>query len=296
MRQTTIRTLGVCAALAMAASTALLAGQDAPDISLDQVLKLAGRYVEQYEHAMAAVVAREDYQQSVLADARHLSGASSRTLRSDVLVFDAGPRGWVSFRDVYEVDGSSVRDHDQRLTDLVSHFTPDSLQEIRRIAAESARFNLNPPSMVINRNINTPMTALLFLRDASQARSTFTLGKSEQVGDVRAVQVTFVEQAKPRLIASGDDAAARGTFWIDPANGRVVRTQLDMTTELRGQSVTTRIVVTYGKVANIEVWVPVTMDETYDMLQMLQTIKGHATYSHFRQFSVTVNEEGNRAQ
>jgi hypothetical protein len=225
-----------------------------------------------------------------------LSGASSRTLRSDLLVFDAGSRGWVSFRDVYEVDGSSIRDHDQRLVELVSHFTPDSLQEIRRITAESARFNLNPPSMVINRNINTPMTALLFLRDASQGRSTFTLGKPEQIGDVRAVQVTFVEQAKPRLIASGDGAAARGVFWIDPANGRVVRTQLDMTTELQGQSVTTRIVVTYGKVANVDVWVPVTMDETYDMLQMLQTINGHASYSNFRQFSVTVNEEGNRAQ
>jgi hypothetical protein len=140
------------------------------------------------------------------------------------------------------------------------------------------------------------MTALLFLRAASQGRSAFTLGKSEQVGDVRAVKVTFVEQAKPRLIASGDDAAARGTFWIDPANGRVVRTQLDMTTELKGQSVTTRNVVTYAKVANVDVWVPVTMDETYDMLQMEQKIKGRADYSNFRQFSVTVSEEGNRAQ
>jgi hypothetical protein len=296
MRTNTIRTLGVCAVLAVATSTAVFGGQSAPEINLDDVLRLAGQYVEGYEHAMAAVVAREDYQQSVLADARHLSGVSSRTLRSDVLVFDAGPRGWVSFRDVYEVDGSPIRDHDQRLTDLVSHFTPDSLQEIRRIAAESARFNLNPPSMILNRNINAPMTALLFLRNASQNRSTFALGKSEQIGDVRAVQVTFVEQAKPRLIASGDDAAARGTFWIDPASGRVVRTQLDMTTELRGQSVTTRIVVTYAKVANVAVWVPVTMDETYDMLQMLQTIKGRANYSNFRQFSVTVSEEGNRDQ
>jgi hypothetical protein len=292
MRTNTIRTLGVCAGLAIAASTAPFAEQGGADVSLDRVLTLAGQYVEQYEQAMAAVVAQENYQQSVIA----WREGASRTLRSDLLVFDAGPRGWVSFRDVYEVDGSPVRDHDQRLVDLVSHFTPSSLQEIRRIAAEGARFNLNPRSMVINRNINTPMTALLFLRDASQTRSTFALGKPEQVGDVRAVQVTFIEQAKPRLIASGDDAAARGTFWIDPANGRVVRTQLDTTTELKGQSVTTRIVVTYAKVANVDVWVPMTMDETYDMLQMEQKIKGRADYSNFRQFSVTVNEEGNRAQ
>jgi hypothetical protein len=294
MRTNTIRTLGVCAGLAIVAGAAPLAGQGGADVSLDRVLKSAGQYVEQYEQAMATVVAQENYQQSFVASSR--SGAASRTLRSDLLVFDAGPRGWVSFRDVYEVDGSPVRDHDQRLIDLVSHFSPSSLQEIRRIAAESARFNLNPPWVVINRNINTPMTALLFLRAASQGRSAFTLGKSEQVGDVRAVKVTFVEQAKPRLIASGDDAAARGTFWIDPANGRVVRTQLDMTTELKGQSVTTRNVVTYAKVANVDVWVPVTMDETYDMLQMEQKIKGRADYSNFRQFSVTVSEEGNRAQ
>jgi hypothetical protein len=294
MRTNTIRTLGVCAGLAIVAGAAPLAGQGGADVSLDRVLKSAGQYVEQYEQAMATVVAQENYQQSFVASSR--SGAASRTLRSDLLVFDAGPRGWVSFRDVYEVDGSPVRDHDQRLIDLVSHFSPSSLQEIRRIAAESARFNLNPPWVVINRNINTPMTALLFLRAASQGRSAFTLGKSEQVGDVRAVKVTFVEQAKPRLIASGDDAAARGTFWIDPANGRVVRTQLDMTTELKGQSVTTRNVVTYAKVTNVDVWVPVTMDETYDMLQMEQKIKGRADYSNFRQFSVTVSEEGNRAQ
>jgi hypothetical protein len=294
MRTNTIRTLGVCAGLAIVAGAAPLAGQGGADVSLDRVLKSAGQYVEQYEQAMATVVAQENYQQSFVASSR--SGAASRTLRSDLLVFDAGPRGWVSFRDVYEVDGSPVRDHDQRLIALVSHFSPSSLQEIRRIAAESARFNLNPPWVVINRNINTPMTALLFLRAASQGRSAFTLGKSEQVGDVRAVKVTFVEQAKPRLIASGDDAAARGTFWIDPANGRVVRTQLDMTTELKGQSVTTRNVVTYAKVTNVDVWVPVTMDETYDMLQMEQKIKGRADYSNFRQFSVTVSEEGNRAQ
>jgi hypothetical protein len=294
MRTNTIRALGVCAALALAAGATPFADQDAPDISLDRILESAGQYVDRYEQAMATVVAQENYQQSFVASSR--SGAASRTLRSDLLVFDAGPRGWVSFRDVYEVDGSPVRDHDQRLIDLVSHFSPSSLQEIRRIAAESARFNLNPPWVVINRNINTPMTALLFLRAASQGRSAFTLGKSEQVGDVRAVKVTFVEQAKPRLIASGDDAAARGTFWIDPANGRVVRTQLDMTTELKGQSVTTRNVVTYAKVANVDVWVPVTMDETYDMLQMEQKIKGRADYSNFRQFSVTVSEEGNRAQ
>lgn len=293
MRQNTIPTLGVCAVLAVAASTAAFGGQAAPEINLDDVLRLAGQYVEQYEHAMAAVVAQEHYQQSVIANARV---AASRALRSDLLVFDAGPRGWVSFRDVYEVDSSPIRDHDQRLTELVTHFTPDSLQEARRIAAESARFNLNPPSMVLNRNINTPMTALLFLRDASQNRSTFALGKSERIGDVRAVQVTFVEQAKPRLIASGDDAAAHGAFWIDPASGRVVRTQLDMLTELKGQSVATHIVVTYARVAKIDVWVPVRMDETYDVLELLHTIQGHADYSNFRQFSVTVSEEGNRAQ
>jgi hypothetical protein len=294
MRTNTIRALVVCAALALAAGATPFADQDAPEISLDRILESAGQYVDRYEQAMATVVAQENYQQSFVASSR--SGAASRTLRSDLLVFDAGPRGWVSFRDVYEVDGSPVRDHDQRLIDLVSHFSPSSLQEIRRIAAESARFNLNPRWVVINRNINTPMTALLFLRAASQGRSAFTLGKSEQIGDVRAVKVTFVEQAKPRLIASGDDAAARGAFWIDPTNGRVVRTQLDMATELNGQSVTTRIVVTYAKVASIDVWVPVTMDETYGLLQMEQAIKGRADYSNFRQFSVTVNEEGKRAE
>lgn len=281
----------ICSVLIAVSGIIAVAGQAAPDVDLGQVLRLAGRYVDQYEHAMAAVVAQEDYRQTLVTQDGSARGPSSRTLRSDLLVFDAGPRGWVSFRDVYEVDGSPVHDHDQRLTDLVSHFTPDSLQEVRRIAAESARFNVNPRDVVLNRDINTPMAALLFLRTANQGRSAFALDNVEQVDGVRTMKVTFTEQTKPRMIASRDEAAARGAFWIDPETGRAVRTQLDMRTELGDQSLTTHIVVAYAKTANIDIWVPVTMDETYNMMQRLVTISGHADYSHFRQFTVTVSEE-----
>lgn len=282
--------IAACGAFA-ALEIVVRAGQAAPNPALADVLQRAGQYIAEYEHAMTAVVAQEDYQQTLLLPAAALlNGPASRSLRSDLLVLDAGARGWVSFRDVYEVDGRPVRDHDQRLLELVSHFSPDSLDQVRRIAAEGARFNLSPRNVVLNNNINTPMTALLFLREANQPRSTFTLGKAESIDGVRVVQLSFAEQTKPRLIASRDEAAAHGAFWVDPATGRIVRTQLEMATELSDQSVATRIVATYASVANIDVWVPVTMDETYNLVQSLQTLTGHAEYSHFRQFSVTVSD------
>jgi hypothetical protein len=271
-------------------SAAALGGQAAPEVSLDQVVRVAGEYVGRYEQAMSAVVAQEDYRQVVLSRI-----ATSRTLRSDLLVLDAGPRGWVSFRDVYDVDGTPVHDHDQRLSDLIGHFAPGSLQEARRIADEGARFNLNPVGVIINRNINTPMTALLFLRAASQGRSKFTLDKIQDVDGQRVAVVGFAEQTKPRLVGSRDDAAAHGQFWIDATTGRVLRTALQMETAFQNTSIATTIVVSFAQAAGIEAWVPLTMDESYELHDVInQSVKGHADYSHFRQFTVTMSEDGGR--
>ena len=253
------------------------------------LLDRAAAYLTLYERAVSAIVASEDYRQTVIADP-FVAGASSRTLRSDLLVLDEGDAGWVSFRDVYEVDGSPVRNHDERLAGLLAHFVPGSIREARRIAAESARDNVNPTGVVIDRTINTPITALLFLRAANQSRSTFTRGRTDDVDGVRAVTLHLSEQDTSRLIGSRDNAAAHGAFWIDPETGRVLKSELDM--ESGGQDapfVSSHIAVTYANVPAIGLWMPVSMDESYDIPAARQALRGHAVYSHFRQFNVTVD-------
>ena len=133
------------------------------------------------------------------------------------------------------------------------------------------------------------MIALLFLRRASQPRSTFQLGKTERIADATCVTLNFQERVEPRIIGSSNGAAARGTFWIDVAKGRVLRSdlRLDASGGRRGPEVHSQFTAKYAHVARLDLWLPASMDESYDLLPSRQVVSGHAEYSDFRQFTVT---------
>jgi hypothetical protein len=249
--------------------------------TVDQLLHAAGDYLKQYEKDVAAIVAEEDYVQRLPNE-----GARTRRLRSDMLVLLDPAYGWVSFRDVFEADGSAVRDRDERLVNLFLHPKPDTIAQARRVVEEGSRFNLNPQGGGINRTINQPLLALKFLRATSQSRSEFKIDGTRTGTD--AVVVTFTERIKPRLIASPDNAAGRGAFWIDPATGRVTTSELTM------QTGGTRVVirVAYAKDAKLDLWLPSRMDETYGPVGFpaIAWIEGRATYSKFRRFQVDTSE------
>ena len=261
-------------------------------VTADQTLRLAGEYVQQYERAIQGLVVQEDYRQMVVSSRAGATGAGSRRLRSDLLVFNGGRFGWIAFRDVFDVDGRPVRDREERLSRLFSQaVTPDSLRQARSLAAESSRFNLNAPGVVVDRTINTPMVALMFLRTAEHQRSAFRLGKTSQIDGSPCVTLDFSERAKPPLIGSNADATTQGTFWIDADSGRVVQSELRVESIIGTRLlVRTRIVVRYARVAKLDLWLPDSMDERYELEPSMQVITGHASYSDFRQFGVTTSE------
>ena len=275
---------------------------------LDAALGAAARYIEQYEQRISAIGAEEQYEQAVTATggvtvsgdplsrampSTRAAGAATRKTRANIMTISLGARGWVSFRDVFELDGRPVRDRDERLSRILQNVTPDSLDQARQIAAESARYNLEPEGTRVNRTINVPMIALLYLRAANQGRSVFRLGKAERIAGVDCVVLQFSEQSRPRLIGTSDDAPANGIVWIDMAGGgRILKTELRM--ESAGaprQTVRMRTAVTYTKVDKLGLWVPTVMDETYELPAARQTLTGHATYSDFREFKVTTSED-----
>ena len=276
---------------------------------LDAALAAAARYLDQYEQRISAIGAAEEYEQAVTplpgpvpanaAQARQIvasggpAAALTRKTRANIMTISMGARGWVAFRDVFEVDGKAVRDRDERLSRILQNVTPDSLEQARQIAAESARYNLDPETTRIDRTINVPMTALLFLRGANQDRSAFHLGKPERVGGVDCVALQFTERSAPRLIRTSDDAPAQGTIWIDMANGgRIVKTELAMDSGgTRMSAVRSRTTVTYARVDKLNLWVPVAMNETYDVTATRQTLTGHASYSDFREFKVATSTD-----
>ncbi|HYN09213.1 MAG TPA: hypothetical protein VES67_17660 [Vicinamibacterales bacterium] len=260
--------------LAVAVALSMPAGAQSQHAELTALLSSAADYLADYEQKCGAVVSLESYSQSV----QRGSARSVRHLKSDMLVLSIGAAGWLGFRDVFEVDGRPVRDHDERLFQLFLKPSADSLAQARNILDESSRFNIGQ----VTRNINIPTMALTFLKRDRQGRSTFTDKGFETIAGVRARVVEFQEKASPRVITTPDGSASRGRFWIDPAQGRIVRTEL-----MLSGLVHVVITVTYAPQAKLDdLWLPVTMREMYR--RATELTEGRASYSNFRKFNVDV--------
>jgi hypothetical protein len=131
------------------------------------------------------------------------------------------------------------------------------------------------------------------------------------VGDRQAVTIEFKESAKPRIIATNNDAPAHGQFWIDAEIGAVLRSELALTNGRDELRVDATITVDYALDAGTAVWLPRSMDEHYETdtsdaayqrpgvgvvngpsgsAAINVTADGQATYSNIRHFRVTVGE------
>ena len=257
---------------------ATAAGQSSATVS--QLLDASARYLQTYQEQFGGVVSEERYEQTVHGPKGSIVG--HRILRSDLLLVNSGRAGWLCFRDVFEVDGKPVRDRTTRLMDLFVHPSADSVEQATRIREEGARYNIGG----VTRTINDPTLALLFLGRDNQPRSTFALGSPETVAHIRAETLRFNEQSTPRLIHTADNSPASGRFWIDSTNGRVIKTELEVSSENARGVVT----VEYAAQAKLDgLWVPVRMLEHHN-LSTTQMIECVATYTNFRHFDVTIGD------
>ena len=265
------------------------AEQQAP--SVPDLLAAAAKYVAHMEEQASAIVFEETYAQQLTR--RSPRSFAERRLRSELLVVPAGD-GWVGFRDVLEVDGRQVQDRADRLQTLFLTAPKDALKGARAIADEGARFNLG----TIERNFNFPTVALMFLRQAHQARSMFSREGTERIDGTTTWILRFQEVARPTLIESqSGDAAASGQFWIEPGTGRIRRSRLTVEVE----TATGTIDVRYGPWPGSEGFMPTAMEEEVTVhgrlrgpvvnspVQALELVRGQARYSNYRRFTVDVS-------
>ena len=233
------------------------------------------------------LVAEEDYKQSASKGGVHL--------RSDFLLVRGGTNGdWVSFRDVFEVDGRPVRDRDERLRRLFLEGTPEASERMTAIRDESARYNTGS----VDRTVNVPLLPFVFLRPENRSRFEYRLDGRDEAAGVEVVKVRYSEWARPTLISDGrmGDLPVVGWFLVDPITGAVVETRMEARKdESRGD-----IVVRFRRDATLGLWVPVEMKELYSLPEAggagrwgisRATIEGHARYSNFRRFQVKTDEK-----
>ena len=110
---------------------------------------------------------------------------------------------------------------------------------------------------------------------------------AERVGELSTWVVGYreipVDGASFIETQDGDNLLTRGRFWIDPTNGRVVRSEL-ITGDARVER-TARITVDYRLFTTLNLWLPAEMHEVYeatDATRHSTTITGTATYSNYR--------------
>jgi hypothetical protein len=278
---------------AVVSSVALCAGSQAarPEPSLADVLQRAAAYVAEFQVRLSSIVAEEVYVQDW-----HSVGPNGRTfgrreLRSElVLLKPASADSWAEFRDVFEVDGRAIRPRDGRLERMLRE-PAASRKHVATILAESARFNVGD----VDRNVNTPLFSLRFLEAGNQSRFRFT--RSAGVGPAHADStaapadtvfrvstevwvIAYDEVRSGTLIrtARRKDQPAHGRFWIEPATGRVLVSEL----VLDDRTVRATIDVSFQSEPLLDMLVPVAMRERYEGKKTGSIVEGRATYGRFR--------------
>ncbi len=289
---------------AVALLTAPLAAQQqpAPDATLEQLLARATYYVLDFVEKLSNVVAEEHYTQDsnvmlMTAPIPALGGrggvpssaprtsARHRELKADFLIVKTNKDFWQPFRDVFEVDHISIRDREERLAKLFlnNKAGDDVSARAKAISDESARYNLG----AVQRTINNPIFALIFLQPDVRDHFRFTLGKPDRrMGDnVRVVE--YVEDMRPTLIVGlpGQEMPAFGRFWIESDTGRVVKAEVRV--EQRG--IKANLTTEFRSDERLGMDVPSEMREDYDLDN--SRVVGRASYTRFRKFEVKSSEE-----
>ena len=244
------------------------------------IVEQAGRYVEAYESAFAAIVSEErQVQKLVQADGQV---RETRELHSDFLLIKTGPEWAQVFRDVIAVDQKPIRDRTDRLRRLFLENPKTALEQAQAIAKESERYNIG-----VNRTGNSPLVPLLFLHPQQAARSRFTMGEASLI---------FEELQRPGLLrtrrgSTTYDLLARGSFEIEQVSGRVRAAQF--TAPGPPGSYSTSLAVKFADDPQVKMMVPTVVRERYWFADKRgeDRLEVESTYSNFRRFEVSVKEQ-----
>jgi hypothetical protein len=274
----------------------------AQEPTLDAVLTRAAAYVTDFQRRLSGIVAEESYLQQINSGA---GGPLQRVrLMSDVLlVRPPGAEHYVQFRDVFAVNGASVRDREERLTRLFLDPSASAVAQIDRIAMESARHNIGD----IQRNTNFPILPMVFLDPRFQPRFRFARTRNRvpttaigvrpgtdpslpRLAVPREVWVIEYREVEPKTVirtTAGRDLPARGRLWVEPNSGRVLMTEL----VAEDANVRGVVEVSYGFEPAFGLLVPVAMRDRYEHVSGATRVDGYATYSRFRRFDVKTSEQ-----
>jgi hypothetical protein len=255
----------------------------------EELVARAGEYVvTMFVPRFSSVVAEEDYTQRLILERR------TRRLRSDFLIVQIpGGSDWLSFRDVFEVDGKPVRDRDERLVKLFLEPPSDSLlRRAREIGEAGARFNFDGVG-----GLNDPLMALALVQDRYREHFRWTVVKNDKGIGPDVWSVRYQEFVSPTIFRGNGniDRPVSGQIWIDQPTGRIMKTELRM--EAGGTMVGRFNVLMQNR---SEVTTTFQFDERFGIAVPAEMRENHfygttdiatvAKYGRFRRFDVKTEE------
>jgi hypothetical protein len=227
-----------------------------PDLSAPGVVGAAVEYVKTYQEQLAFLIADEAYTQQVRTQIPDDRGPKGRTMKSELFfMFTPADRGWMSIRDVIEVDRKPVEGRPDLRAALE---TLPAAQVAGTFKTYNSRFNIGRTQ----RNFNEPILSLLVLDARYLPNFTFDRRRVDRTNDGPLVTVAFAEKTGPTLIRDLQlrPVFSKGEFVIEAATGRVRRAQLGVTIG----SVTLELTTTYAPEERLGLWVPVHFRERYE--------------------------------
>ena len=269
--------------------------------SLDDILDRARRYVAAYEEDFGTLIGEEEYVQTATWQAQSTGGSvigsgrggaapssagrrQQRRLSSDFLLVRIGPT-WYGVRNVLRVDGLRTEARENSFSAILAK-SPDALAEqLDAIYVDNARYNIGD----FQRTFNIPTFPLTILRDENFQRFVFEPGGDKEIDKVQVREVKFSEARRPTLVRgpSGEERFSHGSLWIDPASGRILKTEITVDGKTGSTSFKASMIVEYESSTKLGLLVPRTMQERYDTDSHYITCL--ATYSKFGRFEVTVD-------
>ena len=251
---------------------------------LEDVLARLETYVTAYEARLANLVAEEHYEQWTQTGPGE-PPTTRRTLTSDFgFLRLPGRPEWLGLRDTFAVDGQPVPDREGRLDRLLADAQHRG-NPARRIVEENARYNLG----LVARTVNVPMLALDLLGPRHRWRLSFRKQREDDFVGRHVWVVAFEERERPTVVKTpqGRDRPARGTVWVDPVDGAVLRTEVAFEASGADDSPAATVTVLYRREDTLGLLVPAEMREIY----RTKTSQGASTeihavarYSKFREF------------
>ena len=246
----------------------------------------AGQYVARYEEKeLGNLLVAETYSQNVVTyhERGGVTQNDRRQMQSDFLILALGDDR-VGLRLVNRVDGKPAPKAPTSFEAVMADSSAGVLRQIEAIQEESSRYNIGP----VKREINVPTFALRIARKDEAPRFTFTKRDEKKISGVETWEIRFQEERAPTLTHGlrGESLVSSGSLWIEPATGRILKTELRIENPYSEQPVKAVITVTYKDNERLKMLVPVQMEEQYTTKNT--TVTAEANYSNYRSFKVDV--------